>query len=377
MQLKSISYSQHDNSPSRWAISGLDLGNVNLIVGKNASGKSWSTTIIKGLAAIVSGENKISFKFGNYTATFDNDGQTIVYALEVADAVVKKESFSVDGKMLMQRSEGGFGEIYYSKDARSLEFQCPPNELACVARLDSVQHPFLQHLHSWGTSLFYYPFGTSLGKDSAVILAPEAPTLNPKDANSVIGIFRRGQKDFGQEFHSAVIGDMCAIGYDLEEVGTQAPKNIILGPSTPASALVMMYAKERDLSGPTEQTEMSQGMFRALSLVIQLNYAALALKPGCIVIDDIGEGLDFERSCLLIEVLVNKATKSGVQLIMATNDRFVMNYVPLESWTILVRAKGGSRVINYKNSSHRFDEFKFTGLKNFDFMATNFFEEEA
>jgi len=62
---------------------------------------------------------------------------------------------------------------------------------------------------------------------------------------------------------------------------------------------------------------------------------------------------------------------------MATNDRFVMNYVPLESWTILVRAKGGSRVINYKNSSHRFDEFKFTGLKNFDFMATNFFEEEA
>lgn len=58
----------------------------------------------------------------------------------------------------------------------------------------------------------------------------------------------------------------------------------------------------------------------------------------CIVIDDIGERLDYERSCALIELLMSKATTQQVQLIMTTNDRFVMNKVPLEAWTVLHRA---------------------------------------
>jgi hypothetical protein len=34
---------------------------------------------------------------------------------------------------------------------------------------------------------------------------------------------------------------------------------------------------------------MSQGMFRVLSLIIQVNYSVLAKKPNCILIDDIGK----------------------------------------------------------------------------------------
>ena len=65
------------------------------------------------------------------------------------------------------------------------------------------------------------------------------------------------------------------------------------------------------------------GMFRALSIIVQVNYSVLADTPSCILIDDIGEGLDFERSCDLIDVLISKAKNSSVQLLMATNDRFV------------------------------------------------------
>ena len=87
------------------------------------------------------------------------------------------------------------------------------------------------------------------------------------------------------------------------------------------------------------------------------------------------EGLDFDRSCALIELVMRKVKESSVQLIMATNDRFVMNKVPLETWTLVRRKGGRSEVFNYQNSKKQFDEFKFTGLNNFDFFATNFLSE--
>ena len=113
-------------------------------------------------------------------------------------------------------------------------------------------------------------------------------------------------------------------------------------------------------------------MFRALSLIVQINYSVLADTPSCIVIDDIGEGLDCERSCDLIDVLMSKAEHSSVQLVMATNDRFVMNRVPLEAWSVIDRQSNHVTIHNYMNSKEVFDNFKFTGLNNFDFLAFDY-----
>ena len=117
---------------------------------------------------------------------------------------------------------------------------------------------------------------------------------------------------------------------------------------------------------------MSQGMFRALSILVQINYFQMANKSTCILIDDIGEGLDFDRSCRLIDLLREKAERSSVQLILSTNDRFVMNRVPLEEWSFLQRQGGHVRVRNYENSRSLFEEFKFTGLSNFSFLEMDF-----
>jgi len=57
------------------------------------------------------------------------------------------------------------------------------------------------------------------------------------------------------------------------------------------------------------------------------------------LIDDIGEGLDYERSKKLIDLIIQKAKKYAVQLIMTTNDRFVINKTPLEYWLVIKREK--------------------------------------
>ena len=98
-------------------------------------------------------------------------------------------------------------------------------------------------------------------------------------------------------------------------------------------------------------------------------------RPSCILIDDIGEGIDFDRSCALLELLIRKVKGSSVQLIMSTNDRFIMNKAPLETWAVIRRKGGTVEVFNYANSRKLFDEFKDTGLNNFDFFATDFLNQ--
>jgi hypothetical protein len=121
---------------------------------------------------------------------------------------------------------------------------------------------------------------------------------------------------------------------------------------------------------------MSQGMFRALSLFIQINYSLLASKPSCIVIDDIGEGLDYQRSSSIIKLLIEKAETGLVQLIMTTNDEFIMNGVPLEYWSVIERKSGISKLHNTFNTKEKFDQFEFIGLNNFDFFTSNFHLQE-
>jgi len=50
MFLKSIKYAQFGEIPRLWKLEGCTLDNINLIVGKNATGKSRTLNIINGLA---------------------------------------------------------------------------------------------------------------------------------------------------------------------------------------------------------------------------------------------------------------------------------------------------------------------------------------
>ena len=136
--------------------------------------------------------------------------------------------------------------------------------------------------------------------------------------------------------------------------------------------LVGLNVQETALPGVTDQFSMSQGMFRVLSLLIHMNYCQLSNTGSTVLIDDIGEGLDFDRSCRLIELLREKALGSAIQLVMSTNDRFVMNQVPLDEWSVLQRDRGTVHVRNVGNSRDIFESFKFTGLSNFSFLEMDF-----
>lgn len=375
MKLTHFEFTHYIDQPQQWTLKGFDPDMLTLLVGQNASGKSRTLSVINTLARLLSGKQKLGFDSAKYTAHFDNGPDKLVYCLTYKNSAVIEETFKVNDNVLLDRGAKGEGVIYAALEKKQNTFQTPPTELATVARQDSLQHPFFEPLHQWARSLRYFAFGTPMGKNSvAVIVKDSDMPLDLDNPDQVIGVFRKGKRDYDPQFTDSILEDMRAVQYDLETIDTGAPTAIkIQGPL--AGPAVTLHVKERDLTGITEQFEMSQGMFRALSIIIQLNYSRLASTPSSILIDDIGEGLDFERSCLLIHVLIKKAAQSNVQLIMSTNDRFVMNTVPLNAWSILKRDGNDSRVYNYNNARKQFEDFAITGLNNFDFFALDFLSE--
>lgn len=379
MKLQRLKYSQFEGTPRAWLVDGLDFEETNLLVGKNASGKSKILNVIRNFSRILSGELQPTFKSGSYDAFFDFDGKPLRYFLSYKDSMVVEERFEISGKELLSRGAGGIGKLWAEKINDYIEFQTPEQQTAALSRRDSIQHPFFEVLFEWGNSVFYYPFGTPLGKDRFAIFNKEATSKpEPKNAEEVIGIFRQAEKKLGDGFLKTVCDGMRAIGYPISKVGLTTPVSVnVKIDGVAANDVLCLFVQEDGLTAITDQNEMSQGMFRALSIIIQISYAEMTAHPSCILIDDIGEGLDFDRSSALIEQLVHRANQSRIQLIMTTNDRFVMNKVPLNTWTVLQRNGSQVRVYNYKNSKALFDQFEITGLNNFDFFSMNFVKESV
>jgi energy-coupling factor transporter ATP-binding protein EcfA2 len=376
VRLRTYAYTQWPTTTREWVLSGLTLGRINLVVGKNASGKSRTLSTINGLGNIVSGRQKPSdLLTGTFKATFDHEGRTLRYFLDICERKVVSEQFSDGDKDLLTRGAGGVGKIFHEKQDDYLDFQTPEGDAAVVARRDSIQHSFLEPLGQWGDGVRHYAFGDKMGHGSIAVIVQNGPTPDPRDVNAVIGLFRKGVKDFPERFAAAVRDGMNEIGYKISEVGVMVPTDIsfMMMPIGSQAEPVILFAKERDLPCPTQQLEMSQGMFRALSVIILLTYAVIiASRPSCLIVDDIGEGLDFERSCKLIDLMRRRARESDVQLIVSTNDKFVMNEVPLDEWSVLRRQGNHVTVRNHENSKKEFEYFRFVGMSNFTFFEMDF-----
>ncbi|MBS9394375.1 MAG: ATP-binding protein [Dolichospermum sp. LBC05a] len=386
MRLDFVEYCQDKDLPSEWRLDGCQLGNVNLIVGKNASGKSRTLRAINLLSGLLSGDASLrpDRRRREWRLTFDshNEDNKKIYVLTVDKGQVIQESFTIGSTNYLQRNESGEGQVWAKKLDQYIDFQTPIDEVAALKRRDSIQHPFFEEIYTWANSLRYYKFGTDLGKSSFIVLNTKKidairKNIDFKDADQVIGIFKLGEEEIGTPFIEAIKSDMLSVGYKISEVGTKTPSALLSDEGDEVSLLdgepQYIYVQESDLREKTEQGLMSQGMFRVLSLIIQVNYSLLAKQPSCILIDDIGEGLDFERSSAMIELLIKKAETGLVQLIMTTNDSFVMNGVPLDYWSVIERKPGLAKLHNIHNSKPIFDDFKFIGLNNFDFFETQFY----
>lgn len=370
MRLKKISYREYEGTAQEWRIEDLLLGPKNLLVGKNASGKSRSLNVISALATFLRGNAPLALS-SNFDCLFQDGSDEYRYQLNITEQQVDSESFRKGGDLLLDRGEGGAGKIAFEKLGMMVDFQAPPTSVAAFVRRDSMQHAFLEHLSDWADSVRLYHFSNAPAKGRLTAFNPTAPRPDDRDELAVVALFREGEKDFPDVFKKSMIQDLAELDYPIDEIEIAPPVTIRVQAISPAAELYCLQVRESGMSAVVDQFSMSDGMFRVIALLVHVNLALLRKSATTILVDDIGEGLDFDRSVRLIELLRRKAAHSELQLIMSTNDRFVMNHVPLEEWTVLHRRGQVVDVRNYSNSKGHFDQFKFTGLSNFSFFEMN------
>jgi predicted ATPase len=379
MILQSLKFEDIDSNNHAWSLNRCNFEHVNLVVARNSTGKTRLLNLIMNFGRLVCGEIS-PFPLGTvtYEVEFINcDNAKVEYFVKIKQGLLIKEELSIDNKVVLSREENGTGNISAYELDRPIRFQVPNNKLACVAKRDSIQHPYLDELFNWGSSLRHYMFGSDFGRNYAMFYSVPSgivpnQELNAKDQNPIVLLLKK-LIEASDESKERVLQDLRGIGYSISDIGVM--QSTLLG-DTGIYPVMGIYIEESEHLHRVEQHEISQGLFRALSLFIQLRYSEYFGQPSLILVDDIGEGLDYERSKLLIKALVALAEKSGAQLIMSTNDRFVMNNVPLKYWFILTREGGQVSSLNYKNSKAIFDDFELTGLSNFDFFSSKYYERE-
>lgn len=375
MRIKEIEYSEYDGMPNAWVLNNFELTDINLFVGKNSAGKTRTAKVIFGISQIFAGKTQKGLDAGKYKVVLENEGNIYLYEILITGGVIIKESLHINSVLKLARDEEGLGNIYFEEEQKFLKFKVPRDLIAIAHKQDEIQHPFLAPLISWGESSEMYHFGTDFGRQQLMMFDQvqsrlESPQDNMQRASNFIEVYLDGYRKFEEKFDRAIIEDMRLLGYNLVDVGCTALPIIVPGM---AASFFGLFVQEKDVGFKIFQGAMSQGMYRALALTISLNYSILEKNTNLIVVDDIGEGLDFNRSKSLIELLITKVKMSDIQLIMTTNDQFVMNKVPLEYWSILTRTGTTVSVVNERNSPDEFENFKFIGLNNFDFFASNYF----
>ena len=222
MILRALKYTRFENEPREWCIVGKEnesnqsfayFGNFNLVVGKNASGKSRTLDVICKIANLFSGRiviNEAVFSSEKFELIFENEDHSYNYLLSYKDRKVVNEKLSVNDKVIFDRSKGIVKDIRIEKDI-NIEIDDTHLLIASLINDEPVYEVFV----IWGRLFKSYLFSNYSEKN---FLAKELVSIdenNQTDENSnvLVYAFKKGSEAFGTEFVNEIKASMAELGY--------------------------------------------------------------------------------------------------------------------------------------------------------------------
>ncbi|MBP0016118.1 MAG: AAA family ATPase [Cyanobacteria bacterium SBLK] len=264
MKLDFFEFITNRGLADEWKLEQCQFNQINLIVGKNASGKSQIVNAIHLLSEILLGASFTPFSMTyEWYLVFDIDRpqSKTEYRLKVDKNLRIEEELKIEEKIRLKRDLFGKGIIFAEELDRDINFQIPEQELAIVKRRDFIQHPFLEKIHQWSNSVRFYEFSTPLGRDIIVRIPQKLESLKNKtdlkDYNHIVRIFALGEKEIGHNFKETIVEDMNKIDYNISELGIKFTFPLIHNISVSDNQENLpqfLYVQENDLNSITEQS---------------------------------------------------------------------------------------------------------------------------
>jgi putative AbiEii toxin of type IV toxin-antitoxin system len=358
MKLLRLSYIAPD-----WELKNLELNPVNLIVAKNATGKSMTLRIFDLMIKIVIQQGNFIDNGGRWSIEWQNEqGEVIKYIFSkefnqslLVSTVIEEKLLVNDIEVLVRDKNEAW--IKNLLDGKRDTVYPPESKLVLHTNRDLKKYPFLEEITNWAENSYGFRFANVIS--SSNLNKTFFGLLNQLD--DIPDLYHRLNENSCQK----VIDQFNSIGYNISEIISRQKGEIIT-----------IFIVENGVEKSIPHWQLAQGMYRALSIIIFLEYIIAVKNPSIVLIDDLCEGLDYERAKKLGDLIFKKCLESEIQLVATSNDIFLMEVVDIKYWNILIRKGKTVTALNYRNNQKIFDDFRFTGLSNFDFFASDFLKQE-
>lgn len=329
---------------SGWNLDSISLNPLNLIVGLNAVGKSRTIMAIGNVVQFIKGEELVFDDDFSCSLRLTN-GYELLYSYEVADGKIASEILQKDNEVLIRRK--GASAVVYGK-----EINPPATKLVVQIHRDTKACPEIEEVIQWAehTSIFVFSNITT----SPHSLSPYAISNEP--------LLPLMYESIDDERRVVLKGYLKDLGYEIDRIEEFEKPN---GVKT-----IRLY--ETGIDKPLSPFDLSNGMFRVFCALLYMIYSSTLSVARCLIVDDMGEGLDYSRSKKLSKIVFDYCEEHGIQLIVTSNDNFLMNAVDLKHWILLMREKELVTAVSERTHPDIFLKFKRKGLNNFDLFSSGF-----
>ena len=324
---------------------------TNLLVGKNAAGKTRTIRALQNITYFLQAKSMVfaekNFRVKLTFSNQDDSGWKMDYSFEIANEIVKNEQLIVCGRTIIKRDS--------AKTMLKGEAINPPNEkLVIQVRRDKDAYPEIESLMEWAENVVTVSCSDI---NPFTILNGPIGIINPMSFSDLVN-------NLSGEEKNSVIEYAKRLGYDIMDINTVKAN----------SDVKFVVVKERYVQNGLLDFQLSSGMMRVLYLLCFLEYMKHGKTSGMLLIDDLGEGLDYNRATLLGKRIFELCEQDKFQLIASSNDSFLMDVVDISKWQIIRRKNSKLSVLNQTNKPELFDMFRMTGLSNFDLFSSDFID---
>lgn len=344
MILQSFSYKEPD-----WGLANLSpLTPVTLLVARNATGKTRSVRALQNVTSFLQMKDipnrtfTAEMEFADRTDT----SWTMQYSFRVNEGVVEKETLAVCGKTLIKRTK-------VTAKYENEKITPPSDKLVVQIRRDRSLYPEIERLMQWteGVTSVY------CSDINPLTILGMGKSLNAYSLSDLVDLLSSSEQQTVQKYAKS-------LGYNISSLKTIEASR----------GLRLVQIKEKSVTNELVDMQLSNGMLRTLYLLCFASVIKHDKKLSMLLIDDFGEGLDYRRSVDLGKIIFDDCEKNGVQLIVSSNDAFLMDMVNIANWQVLVRKNSLVSAINPSTAPTLFKEFRMTGLSNFDLFSSDFID---
>lgn len=342
MYIKSFKYED-----GGWNLETIYFNKQNLIVGKNSVGKSKTLNALVEVAKFIRGEVSVNSTPYKCSIVFaDANGKEIAYSYSCSNKDIESENMSVDGKSIIERDSSN---SILDKDT----INPPTNKLIIQTQRDTNKFPEFEIVINWAEHTRGFSFS-----DLSSTYSFTVPSMF-KESMLFDDLFDKIEKDKQDDIKNT----MCDLGYNISKIG-----------SIKLQQSKLYYIIEEGVSTFLIPSIMSNGMLRVFYVLTYMAYIATVEGAKTFLVDDLGEGLDFSRSSRLSKIMFDYCEEHDIQLIVTSNDNFLLNAIDLNDWIILQR--NGKEVSTYSYNTHpdMFIKFRKMGLNNFDMLSTDYLD---